>query len=99
MDHPFAPGAPTYLVANTAVQLLPGAGQAFRLLNLSTAIQHIAWGPTSSVTVTAPTGGSPQTNTLGIPPSAERTITVPNQGLYWIASSSTGFEVTQGDGV
>jgi hypothetical protein len=103
MDHPFAPGGPTYLVTNVAVQILPGAGQSFKVVNLAAALQYLAWGLTNAVTVTAPIAGTPQPNTIGIPSAgaglgADRIITIPTQGLWFIASSATGFLVTQGDG-
>lgn len=99
MDHPFAAGGPTFLVVNAAVQIPPGAGQSFRIVNLAAAVQYIAWGLTNGVTVTAPTAGTPQPNTLGLAAGAERTITIPTPGLFFIASAATGFLVTQGDGV
>lgn len=68
MDHPFAAGAPTYLVGNAAVQIPLGAGQSYRIVNLAAVgtPQYLAWGPTNGVTVAAPTAGNPQANTLGM---------------------------------
>lgn len=101
MDHPFALGGATYLVANTAVQIPAAAGQSVRIVSLAAAgtLQHLSWGLTSSVTTTAPIAGTPQFNTVGILGATERTITVPTPALYWIASASTGFEITIGDGL
>lgn len=101
MDHPFAAGGPTFLVTNVAVQIPPGAGQSFRIVNLAAVgtPQYLAWGLTNGVTVTAPVAGTPQPNTLGMLGGTERTITIPTQALFFIASAAAGFLVTQGDGV
>lgn len=99
MDHPFAPGGPTFLIGTVATQIPPGAGQSFRFVNLLATVQHIAWGLTNVVTVTAPVAGTPQANTLAVGPNAERTVTIPTPGLFFIATTAAAFEVTQGDGV
>jgi hypothetical protein len=102
MDHPFAPGGQTYQIGTAAVQIPVGAGNSFRIVNLLAAVTYIAWGPTNAVTVTAPGLGTPQTNTLALPPNAERTICIPvnAQGpLWWIASALVACNVTQGDGL
>lgn len=104
MDAPFAPGGQSYLVSNTAVQIPMGAGQSFRIVNLSAVgtPQYLAWGTTNAVAVTAPVAGTPQPNTIGLLGGTERTIRLPAaaQGpYYWVASAATGFLVTQGDGV
>lgn len=101
MDHPFVAGGPTFFVTNAAVQIPPGVGASFRVVNLAAVgtPQYLAWGPTNAVTVTAPTAGNPQPNTLGMLGGTERVITIPNQGQFFIASAATGFLITQGDGV
>lgn len=99
MDHPFAAGGPTYLIGVTATQILPVAGQSYRIVNLLATVHYIAWGPTNAVTVAAPTAGNPQANTLALGPNAERTITMPNPGSFWIADIAAAFAVTPGDGV
>jgi len=100
MDLPFAPGGPSFLVVNAAVQIPAAAGQQVRIVNLSAVgtPQYIAWGQTNGVTVTAPTAGSPQANTLGMLGGTERTFTIPGANWFWIASSATGFLVTLGEG-
>jgi hypothetical protein len=104
MDAPFAPGGPSYLVTNVAVNIPNGAGNSFRIVNL-TAVgtpQYLSWGLASSVAVTAPIAGTPQANTLGFLGGTERTIRLPantDGPFWWIASSATGFLVTAGDGV
>lgn len=104
MDAPFAPGGSSYLVTNAAVQIPLGAGNSFRIVNLSAVgtPQYLAWGQSNSVTVTAPIAGTPQANTLGFLGGTERTIRLPanfNGPFFWIASSATGFLVTPGDGL
>lgn len=104
MDAPFAPGGASYLVTNAAVQIPPGAGNSFRIVNLSAVgtPQYLAWGLTNGVTVTAPVAGTPQPNTLGFLGGTERTIRLPanvDGPFFWIASAATGFLVTQGDGI
>jgi len=100
MDKPFSAGGPTTLVGTTAVQIPPGVGQSFRLRNpsASTAV-YITWGQASTVTCTAPIAGTSQLNTLGLSPSAVEKITMSAQAQWWIASTTAGVEVTQGDGV
>jgi hypothetical protein len=99
MDKPFSPSGPTTLVDNTARQIgaSPGPGN-YRVVNLSASVQYFTHGPTSSVTsVGAPTGGSPSANTIGM---AGNAVEVLSNLLPWmIASSSTGFLVTPGDGL
>lgn len=101
MDHPFAVGGASYFVTNAAVQILPGAGQSFRIVNLAAVgtPQTIAWGLTNAVTATTPTAGNPQTNTLVLLGGTERIVCIPTQNLFFIASAAAGFMVTQGDGV
>jgi hypothetical protein len=101
MDLPFAPGGPTYLVTNAAVQIQAGAGQQVRIVNLAAVgtPQYIAWGQTNAVTVTAPIAGTPQLNTLGLLGGTERVFTIPGANLFFIASAATGFLVTLGEGV
>jgi hypothetical protein len=99
MDKPFSPSGPTTLVDNTARQIgtAPGPGN-YRVRNLATTGQYFTHGATSSVTsVGAPTGGSPSANTIGMAGSG---VEVFSGLLPWmIASTSTGFEVTPGDGL
>jgi hypothetical protein len=101
MDHPFAVGGSSYFVTNAAVQIPPGAGQSFRIVNLAAVgtPQTIAWGLTNAVTATAPIAGTPQANTLVLLGGTERVVCIPTQGLFFIASAATGFMVTQGDGL
>jgi hypothetical protein len=99
MDKPFSPSGPTTLVDNTARQIgaSPGPGN-YRVVNLSASVQYFTHGPTSSVTsVGAPTGGSPSANTIGM---AGNGVEILSNLLPWmIASTSTGFLVTPGDGL
>ena len=101
MDHPFSQGGPSCLVVNAAQQVNSGAGQSYRIVNLSAVgtPQYLAWGLSNSVTVTAPTSTTPQPNTLGMLGGTERTITIPGGPWFFIASSATGFLITPGDGV
>lgn len=101
MDHPFAVGGPTYFVTNAAVQIPPGTGQSFRIVNLAAVgiPQTIGWGLTNAVTATAPVAGTPQANTLVLLGGTERTFCIPTQNLFFIASAAAGFMVTQGDGL
>ena len=99
MDHPFAPGGPSYLIGVTATQIPSPAGQSYRIVNILAAVHYIAWGPTNGVTVTAPVAGTPQPNMIGLLPNTERTITVPGGNLFWIADIAAAFLVTPGDGL
>jgi hypothetical protein len=104
MDKPFQPTGPTILVDNTArriginVDANAGAGNSYRVVNKSSSVQYFTHGSSSSVTsVGAPTAGTPSANTIGM---AANGVEVFGGLLAWmIASTSTGFEVTPGDGL
>jgi hypothetical protein len=104
MDKPFQPTGSTVLVDGTAREIgvradaLGGAGNNYRVVNLSASLQYFTHGATSSVSSAgAPTGGSPVTNTIGM---AGNGVEVFSGLLPWmIASTSTGFLVTPGDGL
>jgi hypothetical protein len=104
MDKPFQPTGPTILVDNTAREIgiradaLGGAGNNYRVRNLASTGQYFTHGATSSVTsIGAPVGGTPSANTIGM---AGNGVEVFSGLLPWmIASTSTGFEVTPGDGL
>ena len=108
MDKPFQPTGPCTLVDATA-RLLQGnavgtnGGQNWRVVNLANAVQYFTYGPTSGVTsVGAPSGGTPSANTIGMAANGVEVFTLTgftNNALYAIASSSTGFQFTQGDGL
>jgi hypothetical protein len=104
MDKPFQPTGPTILVDNTArliginVNANGGAGNNYRIRNLSANAQYFTHGVASTVTsVGAPAAGTPSANTIGMAGSG---VEVFSGLLAWmIASSATGFEVTPGDGL
>jgi hypothetical protein len=99
MDKPFSPSGPSTLVDGTARQIGGSPGPYnYRVVNLSASVQYFTHGPTSSVTsVGAPTGGSPSANTIGM---AGNGVEVFSGLMPWmIASTSTGFLVTPGDGL
>jgi hypothetical protein len=104
MDKPFQPTGPTILVDNTArliginVNANGAAGNNYRIRNLSTSAQYFTHGAASTVTSAgAPTAGVPSANTIGMAGSG---VEVFSGLMAWmIASSSTGFEVTPGDGL
>lgn len=105
MNGPFLPLGPTYLVAETAVQILGSASAAggsctkYRIRNLSSTAEYFAFGTSSSVSEpTAPSAGTPQSNTIGMLASSVEYFTLP-PNVYIIAGNTTGFEVTPGDGI
>jgi hypothetical protein len=102
---PFNPnGQLTYLVGTSAVQVpTPISGgvpvTSYRIRNLLSTTQYIAWGATNAVTVTVPTAGTPQANTIGmIGPSVEVFGNLP-ASAWFIANAVGAFEVTPGDGM
>jgi hypothetical protein len=102
IDTTFKPVGQTVVVSTTAVQVRslaadPGGTLSIRVRNLSGSAQYFSWGSTSSVTCTAPAAGAPQPNTIGMIGSSVETFEIP-QAAYFIASSSTGFEMTPGQG-
>jgi hypothetical protein len=104
MDKPFQPTGPTTLVDNTAREIgvradaLGGSGNNYRVVNLSASVQYFTHGASSSVTsVGAPAGGTPSANTIGM---AGNGVEIFSGLMPWmIASTSTGFLVTPGDGL
>lgn len=102
MDKPFAPTGPTIVVGSTATQFRTdgpagGIGNSFRVRNLSSSAQYFTTGG-AGVTSLTPAAGTPALNTIGMLPNSVETF-ANLAGQYMIASSATGFEVTQGDGV
>jgi len=101
VDTVFKPLGPTVLIVASAVQVTPAAsGQmSYRVRNL-TAVgtgQYFTWGPTSSVSSTSPSAGTPAANTIGMVGGGVETFDIP-PGMFFIASSVTGFEFTPGIG-
>lgn len=99
MDKPYCATGPTIFVGATPVQIagLNHPGATFRVYNLSTTKQSLTWGPTSSVASLTPGVGVNALNTLSFLPTSVETIG--HLGLWAVASSASGFEITQGDGV
>jgi len=100
MDKPFVPTGQLILVNGSATQVgnfgLPGS--CWRVRNLSGSAQYFTWGQTSSVSSNgAPSAGSPSFNTIGMVGNSVEVFS--GIGPYMIASSATGFEVQQGDGI
>lgn len=97
----FAPQGPTVLVNNSATQIIPAnsaTNPAYRVRNLSASVQYFTHGTTSSVTsIGAPSAGTPSANTIGMLGNSVEVFS--NLLPFMIASTSTGFEVTPGDGV
>jgi hypothetical protein len=100
MDLAFSTAGPTVLVQGTAVQVSPTNNvipQAYRIRNLSSSAQYFTHGGASTVASITPSAGVPAANTIGMIGSS---VEVFGNILPWmIASSSTGFEVTPGEGV
>lgn len=100
IDTCFKPLGPTTLVVNAALQVIPpgtnAATATYRIRNLSGSVQYLAWG-SANVTVTAPSAGVPQYGTVGMLGNSVETFEIP-PGVYFIASTATGFEVTPGQG-
>lgn len=100
MDLPFSPTGPTVAVTNVATQIaltLMGGPQVYRIRNLSSSVQYLTWGTTNAVTTATPSSSTPAYNTLGMLGSS---VEVFGNIQPWLtASSSSGFEVTPGEGV
>ena len=100
MDLVFSATGPTVLVQGTAVQIAPTSNvmvQAYRIRNLSSSAQYFTHGNASTVTSITPSAGTPAANTIGMIGSS---VEVFGSVLpFIIASTSTGFEVTPGEGV
>lgn len=104
---PFVPKGSTYLVGTSEVQVLT-AGQdmatSYRIRNCLTTTQYLKWAPplptggSVSITVTAPTAGNPQPNTIGFFPGAIEMISFPANA--WFKADAVGaFEITPGEGL
>lgn len=99
----FAPKGPVYFVGSAAAvnclstQDTATTPASFRIRNLSSSVQYFTHGSSSSVTsIGAPSSGNPSANTIGMLPNSVETFT----GLmdWFIAGTSTGFEVIPGEG-
>ena len=106
-DSTFTPKGPTYLIGISAVQANASnpseASTSYRVRCLATA--YLEWvtnndvgAPPPVLTVTAPSAGVPQTNTMGMTIGGVETFTLPPNA--WFQSSvAAAFEITPGEGV
>lgn len=104
IDTVFRVLGPTTLVTNAAgVQITPsgsgiGSTISYRISNLAASRQYIAWGNSAVASPTAPSGNGGQvTQAVGIGASATLTLEL-SAGVYFIAGTATGFEITPGSG-
>lgn len=85
-------------VGNSAVQIEPlqPTSNVYRVVNLSTSTQCFTWGQSTVTSAGQPSAGVPSSRTVCMLGSTVETFT--GIGPYMIASSATGFLVTNGDG-
>lgn len=106
-DTVFRPMAPTVLVTNaSAVQLVDrsdsgvGTIMSLRIVNLSATAQRFGWGTsTANAAATGPSGAGIVNATYSVimGPGGVETMEFPVSS-YFIAATSTGFEMTPGQG-
>jgi hypothetical protein len=106
-DTVFRPMAPTVLVTNaSAVQLIDrsdtavGTVMSLRIVNLSTSAQRFGWGVSASGTSSTGPAGAGLTNAVYsviMGPGGVETMEFPSTAFF-IAATSTGFEMTPGQG-
>ena len=96
-----------YLVDNTAGGVVVTTGGSalgavnYRIVNKAASEQYFAWagqGQAAPVAPTAPTVGSPKANTIGMLASSVESFSLP-PNCQFIAGTSTGFEISAGEGL
>jgi hypothetical protein len=107
-NSPFTPFGPTYLVGTSPVQVASNNNDnpsSYRIRNTSASVQYISWvydapgNPTPTITVAAPTAGSPKKATLGFLPSSVEVIGGIPANAWFQADAAGAFEVTPGEGL
>jgi hypothetical protein len=107
-NSPFTPFGPTYLVGTSVVQVSSRNNDnptSYRVRNTTASVQYLSWvpdapgNPTPTITVTAPTAGSPSASTLGFLPSSVEVIGGIPPNAWFKADAVGAFEVTAGEGL
>lgn len=104
----FSPFGPTYQVGTSAVQVNSTNNvypTGYRIVNLTSSLVRVGYAPqlpnnaTVTPTVTAPTAGAPQANTLSIPANGVSVFSGIPPNAWFIASAATSLEITPGEGI
>jgi len=107
-NSPFTPFGPTYLVGTSPVQVSTNNNDnptSYRVRNTSASAQYLAWyapspgNPTPTITVAAPTAGSPKRQTLGFLPSSVEVFGGIPANAWFQADAAGAFEITPGEGL
>jgi hypothetical protein len=107
-NSPFTPFGPTYLVGTSPVQVASTNNDnptSYRVRNTSASAQYLAWyapspgNPTPTITVVAPTAGSPKRQTLGFLPNSVEVFGGIPANAWFQADAAGAFEVTPGEGL
>jgi hypothetical protein len=107
-NSPFTPFGPTYLVGTSPVQGSSNNNDnptSYRIRNTSASAQYLAWvapapgNATPTITVAAPTAGSPKRQTLGFLPSSVEVIGGIPANAWFQADAVGAFEITPGEGL
>ena len=104
----FVPFGQTYLVGTSSVQVLSQGNQgatSYRIKAMLTTPQYLRWAPPDPTgtaitvgSVTAPTAGSPSTNTIGFLAGSIEIMSFPANA--WFKADAVGaFEITPGEGL
>lgn len=104
----FTPFGKVYLVGTSSVQVLSDGNQgatAYRIKSMLSTTQYLRWAPPDPTgtaitvgSVTAPTAGSPSTNTIGFFPGAVEIVSLPANA--WFKSDAVAaFEIIPGEGL
>ena len=104
----FTPMGQTYLVGTSSVQVKAEGNQTpttYRIKSLLSTTQYLRWAPPDPTgtaitvgSVTAPSAGTPSSNTIGFFPGAVEIVAMPAN--VWLKSDAVGaFEVTPGEGI
>lgn len=107
---PFTPFGPTVLVGTTEVLVSATTRNtgptSYRVRNLSSSQQYFSWAPAAplgaaapSITVTAPTAGSPSANTIGMTAYGVEVFGGLPPNAYFKAGTAGAFEITPGEGL
>jgi hypothetical protein len=106
----FGPGGSTFFVdSSAAVHVVQSSGaqtNGYRVRNLTAASAWFQYQPQgaapgtapASMAATAPSGGSPSVNTIGMLASSVETFVLP-PNAWFIASAGASFEICAGEGL
>ena len=108
-NSPFSPFGPTYLVGSLAAVQVKTANNvypsSYRIANITSSAIRVAWQPPEpgdlavTLSVTAPSLGSPIANTIAVPANGVAVIGGIPPNAWFLSSAATSAEITPGEGI